>query len=160
MIVDTSGNVITAPTRMPFPLRLNPTDEVEVTNDGTVIFYAGWYETITKYHLKLKDSSNPPPEPTPKPSSAPSPSCVDCGPPSDSNPSPSPSINPTFFSTGNVHVNYYDVNLDTLPEEGLKSLTPYSDGYVENIDFVLTPSGFATSGRKRYVAALFSGKLY
>ena len=77
-----------------------------------------------------------------------------------SNPSTFPSINPSFFSSGNVHVNYYDIALDTLPDEGLKSLTPYSNGYVENIDFQLESSGFATSGKSVEVAALFSGKLY
>jgi len=60
MVIDMSGTVVTNPTRMPFPLRLNPTDEVEVTNDGAVTFYAGSSSTITKYYLKLKDSSDPP----------------------------------------------------------------------------------------------------
>ena len=57
-------------------------------------------------------------------------------------------------------MNYYDIALDTLPDEGLKSLTPYTDGYVQNIDFQLQSSGFATSGKSEEVAALFSGKLY
>merc|ERR1712038_86552 len=66
---------------------------------------------------------------------------------------------PPRLSSGNVYVNYYDVALETLPEEGLKSLTPYSDGYVPNIDFQLDFGGFATSGISEDVAALFSGYL-
>lgn len=96
MVIDTSGDVVTSPTRMPFPLRLNPTDEIEVTDDGNIKFYAGWDNTITKYYLKLKGSSGPGPtpdepsphpsstptgvQPSPHPSSAPSPSS---GPPCD-----------------------------------------------------------------------------
>ena len=73
-------------------------------------------------------------------------------------PSTFPSANPSFNSTGNVHVNYYAVSLNILPEEGLRSLTPYDDGYVPNIDFQLSGSGgFATSGRDEDVAALFEG---
>eukprot|EP00559_Dactyliosolen_fragilissimus_P002113 CAMPEP_0184871582 /NCGR_PEP_ID=MMETSP0580-20130426/40802_1 /TAXON_ID=1118495 /ORGANISM="Dactyliosolen fragilissimus" /LENGTH=1122 /DNA_ID=CAMNT_0027374259 /DNA_START=125 /DNA_END=3490 /DNA_ORIENTATION=- len=75
-------------------------------------------------------------------------------------PSPFPSTStPTFQSSGNVHVKYYSVSLDTLPLDGLKSLTSYSEGYVENIDFELTSSGFATSGKDANVAALFEGYL-
>merc|ERR1712038_1566790 len=77
-----------------------------------------------------------------------------------SNPSTLPSANPSFASSGNVHVNYYAVSLEVLPDAGLKSLTPYDDGYVENIDFQLTGSGgFATSGKRENVAALFEGYL-
>jgi hypothetical protein len=75
-------------------------------------------------------------------------------------PSAYPSANPSFKSTGNVYVNYYAVVLDVLPEEGLRSLTPYDSGYVPNIDFQLSGSGgFATSGRDENVAALFEGYL-
>jgi len=76
-----------------------------------------------------------------------------------STPSTIPTTKPSFLSSGNVHVNYYDIALDTLPEGGLKSLTPYADGYVQNIDFQLGSSGFATSGKSVEVAALFSGFL-
>ena len=75
-----------------------------------------------------------------------------------SSPSVSPSAKPSFLSSGNVHVSYYDVSLEFLPDEGLKSLTPYTAGYVENIDFQLGSGGFANSGRGENVAALFDGK--
>ena len=70
-----------------------------------------------------------------------------------------PSTYPTFVSSGNVHVKYYEfIGQTSLPADGLKSLTPYADSYVRNIDFRPGSGTFATSGRKDNVAALFEGE--
>jgi len=68
-----------------------------------------------------------------------------------------PTSSPTN-TPDNIHVNYYEVSLNALPAEGLKSLVPYANGYVQDINF-LPGSGedFATSGRANNVAALFVG---
>ena len=78
-----------------------------------------------------------------------------------SNPSSKLSANPSFVNIGNVYVNWYDVSLNALPEEGLKSLQSYDDGYVPNIDFRLSSSDdtFSTSGKRDHFAGLFEGEL-
>ena len=58
----------------------------------------------------------------------------------------------------NIHVKYYVFTETSLPAEGLKSLTPYAEDYVSNIDFRPGSGVFATSGRENNVAALFEGK--
>ena len=73
--------------------------------------------------------------------------------------SSTPSMNPTFVSSGNVHVNYYEfIGQTSLPADGLKSLTPYAESHVKNIDFRPGSGTFATSGREDNVAALFEGE--
>ena len=59
----------------------------------------------------------------------------------------------------NIHVKYYDFTETSLPVEGLKSLIPYAEDYVSNINF-RPGSGafFATSGKGNNVAALFEGE--
>ena len=127
------------------------------------------YELLSYSTLNYNIQSSKPGDPTQAPTKAPTVPVVTAVPslnptlePSvdfpSSSPSVSPSANPSFLSSGNVHVSYYDVSLEFLPDEGLKSLTPYTAGYVENIDFQLGSGGFATSGRDENVAALFDGK--
>ena len=74
----------------------------------------------------------------------------------------SPSMHPSFVSSaGNVNVKYYEFAEQTsLPTEGLKSLIPYAEDYVKNIDFQPGSGTFASSGRENNVAALFEGKLF
>ena len=58
----------------------------------------------------------------------------------------------------NIHVKYYEFTDTSLPADGLKSLTPYAEDYVKNIDFRPGSGAFATSGRQNNVAALFEGE--
>ena len=71
-----------------------------------------------------------------------------------------PSTYPSFVSpAGNVHVKYYEfLDQSSLPVEGLKSLIPYADDYVRNIDFQAGSGAFASSRRENNVAALFEGE--
>jgi hypothetical protein len=70
-------------------------------------------------------------------------------------PSSSPSQEP-FFSIKY----FYADNWDTLPAEGLSSLTPYASDNTTHIDYPLTSDEFASSGRTDNVAALFEGYIY
>merc|ERR1712038_839416 len=69
-----------------------------------------------------------------------------------------PTLSPTK-TPERLHVSYYAVSLNSLPDEGLGSLTPYDTEYVENIDFSPGSGSFAGSGRENDVAALFEGYL-
>ena len=74
--------------------------------------------------------------------------------------SSTPSTYPSLVSSRNVHVKYYAfISQTSLPADGLKSLIPYAEDYVKNIDFRSGSGAFATSGKEDNVAALFEGEL-
>jgi len=98
------------------------------------------------------------PTPTAPTPTAPTPTAPTPTAPTPTAPTPTPPTPTT--PVGNVHVKYYEfVDKTSLPAEGLKSLTPYAEDFVENIDFQSGSGTFASSGRENDVAALFEGYL-
>ena len=65
MVINVDGDILTEPTEMPYPLRLCPTDIVEVTDDEFIVFYGGDGSVMTRYHLSLnRDTDEPSMNPT------------------------------------------------------------------------------------------------
>lgn len=73
MMIDMDGNVLIEPTTMPFEVRLSPTDEPVVTDDGDIIFYST-DETgskLIRYSFSVGEVTFPTSAPSPAPSPAP-----------------------------------------------------------------------------------------
>lgn len=115
----------------------------------------------------LKSSSlEPTVEPTIEPTLEPTEVEPTLEPEPTSDPTQEPSVDPTqeasFVETTNVHVSYYDaIGWSMLPSGGLASYSvpPYKSEMTETINFSKTAGTFAGSGRKKSVAASFTGYL-